>query len=124
MTLIGASALTGLQRGFAAAITGIAVQSRTRKYQPEFFDYLLDYVGEKIAIAQGAIESMITVKGKRTLTTGLPAIAFGTASTVMADVDGYGQTVGGQYATSVTLDESNTDFMDFSVEIVRNSKIL
>ena len=123
MTLVGASTLTAIQRGFAAAITGIAVTSRSRKYQPEFMDYVLDYVGEKLAFAQGAVESMITVKGVKTLATGLPAIAFGTASTVMSDVDGYGITAGGQYATSVTLDESNTDWLTFSVDIARNSKI-
>jgi hypothetical protein len=123
MTLVGASALTAIQRGFAAAITGINVESRSRAYAPEYKEYLLDHVGEKLVFVIGATETKVSVKGQKTLATGLPAIVFGTANTVMSDLDGYGQTAGGLYADSVTLNETNTGWLEFDLVASRNSKI-
>ena len=124
MTLVPAAALTYPQHGIEVAEVGINITKFTVVYAPEFDDIQLDYVGEVIRRARGAIASKISMEGEVMAVASAPySHTFFTACTLTNDTDGFGQTAGIVILDSVTIDQGNTAFRTFKAEYSRNSKL-
>lgn len=126
MTLVpaAAGATAAVVHGLGAAETGINANKFDIDYQPEFKDFMLDYIGEKRGFAIGATESAITVEGDVLLTaSGLMTSVFGTAATLTNTTNGFGQTAGGIYLDRAKVTLGNTTWKGASFNFSRNAGI-
>lgn len=124
MTLVPAAALTYPQHGIEVPEAGINITKFSVTYTPEFDDKQLDYLGEVIRRARGAIESKISMEGEVMAVASAPYThTFYTACTLTNDTDGFGQTTGIVILDSVNIDQSNTGWRTFKSEYSRNSKL-
>lgn len=111
--------LSGFQRGCEAAETGINLESFDVDSKPEYKDLMHNYLGEVIGFAAGPVMAEISISGEVTNTTGIMAVAIGTALVPTNDVDQFGQTAGGCYPDSFTQTQSRDGFRKISVKLSR-----
>lgn len=111
--------LSGFQRGCEAAETGINLESYDVDSKPEYKDLMHNYLGEVIGFAAGPVMSEITIAGEVTNTTGVMAVAIGTAFVPANDTTQFGQSSGGVYPDSFTQTQSRDGFRKVSVKFSR-----
>lgn len=124
MTLVPAAVSGFPQHGVEVAEVGINITKYEVTYAPEFKDVMLNFQGEKLKWAIGAVESKISVEGEVLATASAPMThTFYTACTLTNDIDGFGQTAGIVLLDSVTISQGNTAWRSFKGEYSRNSLI-